>query len=125
MIKSKPDGDLGGKENLADQATPKGGGSKATDDPQGNPVSISAKERPNCWVLFANEPTLYSLASYISIESLFYIEYYCMDIRPSFGVFSTCFWRVFQAFRDNYSVRVVTGLRDKKIVGRIGLSLLE
>ena len=40
MIKSKPDGDLGGKGNLANQATPKGGGSKATDDPQGNPVSI-------------------------------------------------------------------------------------
>jgi hypothetical protein len=40
MMKFKPDGDLGGKGNLANQATPEGGGSKANDDPQGNPVSI-------------------------------------------------------------------------------------
>jgi hypothetical protein len=42
MIKSKPNGDLGGKGNLTNKATPAGGGSKVTVDPQGNPVSITA-----------------------------------------------------------------------------------
>jgi hypothetical protein len=41
MIKSKPNGDLGGKGNLTNKATPEGGGSKVTIDPQGNPVSIT------------------------------------------------------------------------------------
>jgi hypothetical protein len=40
MNKSKPNGDLGDKGNLVNQATPEGGGSKVTVDPQGNPVSI-------------------------------------------------------------------------------------
>jgi hypothetical protein len=40
MTKTNPTGDLGGRSNPTDQATPEGGGSKVTNDPQGNPVSI-------------------------------------------------------------------------------------
>jgi hypothetical protein len=40
MMKIKPTGDLGGRSNPINQATQEGGGSKVTNDPQGNPVSI-------------------------------------------------------------------------------------
>jgi hypothetical protein len=41
---NNPTGDSGGRSNPTNRATPEGGGSKATSDPQGNPVSISNPE---------------------------------------------------------------------------------
>jgi hypothetical protein len=38
MTKLKPNGDLGGKGNLINQATPEGGGSKVTVDPHQAPA---------------------------------------------------------------------------------------
>jgi hypothetical protein len=49
LTKSQPNGDLGGRRSPTDQATPEGGGSKVTVDPQGNPVSIRTGIMPEPW----------------------------------------------------------------------------
>jgi hypothetical protein len=58
MTKLKPNGDLGGKGNLINQATPEGGGSKVTVDPQGNPVSIRNLVYRRMIIAFPSSPVI-------------------------------------------------------------------